>query len=714
MEAQKESILKNEIPTKDQKNAWERIISFLGSNDSIFILQGYAGTGKTTLIKGIVNHLNENNRQVEVMAPTGRAAKVLRDKVGQGKTIHSSIYNFKDLESINAESQEEADHSVRYFFPIQLDDTDEKVIIVDEASMISAKESKNELFDFGTNVLLDDLLTYAFSNNKNNKVIFVGDPAQLPPVTDNHSFALDEEYLRDAGYACQAAILKEVVRQSDNEILANATTLRKLLNSENRNELQFTYQSNCFEQLPTIDVVPTYLNHFPNPEIGDGVIISYSNSQSLFYNKAIREQLYSDPSKVQPGDLLLINSNNYHTYSVELFNGDIAKVIEVSDQVIQQSAPVWKKKDGKDVRVQVSLYFRKVVLRVPNYDGEIPCYIIDSMLGSELRDLSVDELKALYINFVIRFREEQLEREKKGLPHYKVGSQQFKDQLKKDPFYNALRVKYGYAITCHKAQGGEWDTVFVDYYGRVGLSNDHLRWCYTATTRGVNLLYAINPPTISPLGKLKVNPIAGIKQIGKDAIDFSSIPVSPYHTKEQHLGKSYKYWELLSKLDDTPFSIKNVTSYGEFLERYTFDLGDGREVELQANHNGAGLFLQDFQALQLADDESVQELLNLINTLEGLDISPQYQPSNLAFERLFSLIQEYVEAEGAAITNVVEEEDKYFVKYYLLTDIFSSLQIYFNKNMQFSRVMPQSLLGEKDEKLKKLITKIDSYASQGN
>src|SRR5690554_2473467 len=467
--------------TNDQRVALEKLSAFLESDESVFILQGFAGSGKTTLLKGFVEYLASIKKEYELMAPTGRAAKVLRDKTGQGKTIHSTIYNLEDLQAINADSEEVSEHSVKYLFPIDLNNQSERILIVDEASMVSSRKSQNELFDFGTNILLNDLLTYCFSTNKNNKIIFVGDPAQLAPVGDNNSWALNLDYFRQLSYDGKTVELTEVKRQENNLILDNATEIRNVLNANPRNELKLEFNETTFINLDNIDVIDKYVELYPNPEIGDGVIISYSNSQCYHYNYGVRQTLYPNHQDILPGDLILINNNNYHSYPTDLYNGDIAKVIERSEVVVTHSAPVWTIKGGKKERVLISLDFRKITIRVPQYDGEISCYIIETLLNSIDRDLTMDMTKALYINFVMRFNAEQEKREKLGLPKHKVGSEEFKMALRSDPYYNALRVKYGYAITCHKAQGGEWDKFFVDYSGRIGLYDDALRWSYKAT-----------------------------------------------------------------------------------------------------------------------------------------------------------------------------------------------------------------------------------------
>jgi molybdopterin-guanine dinucleotide biosynthesis protein len=698
--------------TLGQSIALEQLAAFIENEENIFILKGYAGTGKTTLIKGVADYLNSQHKSFEVMAPSGRAAKVLRDKTGHGSTIHSAIYNLEAIETINANSKEQADHSVKYHFPIDLSNTNERVLIVDEASMISSKESNNELFDFGTNILLDDLLTNCFSSNKNNKIIFVGDPAQLPPVGDNNSCALDKTYFDNMGYSCAESILKEVKRQENNLVLQNATTIRNVLDADTRSELIFAFDEQSCIKLNATDIIDTYLDLFPNPEIGDGVILSFSNSQCYHYNMGIRETLFPQQKDILPGDLILINNNNYHTYVTELFNGDIAKVVNVSDVIISQSAPVYTNKGGNKEKIIVTLDFRKVTIRVPSYDGEIACYIIDNLLNSIDRDLTTDMMKGLYINFVMRFNEEQEKRKASGLKGYKVGSEEFKTALKNDPFYNALRVKYAYAITCHKAQGGEWDKVIVDYSGRVGLSNDALRWCYTATTRAINTLYTFNAPYFTSFSKLKFSTITAVGKIPQNVMNFESVKTSPFHNPDQHQGKSLMYWSVLEKLENTDFKIINVVSKGDFLERYTVENSKNSQFCLQASHKGSGHFLDPFKILNSKDSAEEQELEIIFNSIENHNYALKYLPCNKELQNLYSMMQQECQSLNISITNIEEQVEQYYVNYYLVTDaVCSYIQFYFNKKFQFSTAMPKSFQCDNDKKLIQLIEKLTHYAS---
>ncbi|MBL0078485.1 MAG: AAA family ATPase [Bacteroidetes bacterium] len=531
--------------SQGQETALTKLEAFLASPVQVFMLKGYAGSGKTTILKGLVEYLNLNKKEFILMAPTGRAAKVLRDKTGHGVTIHKGIYNFAKLESVNQNSEDDAEHSFHYYFPINEAGTSEKIIIVDESSMISSVESKNELFTFGTNILLNDLMTFARLQTSKSKVIFVGDPAQLPPYGDSKSLALDKNYFNDLGIVVEETEMTEVLRQGDNLILKNAKQIRELLAYEKRNKLQFQFDEDSFIKTQGEDVVRKFADLFPVPEIGNGIVISYSNAQCYHYNIAIRERIFPDQTYAVPGDLLLINNNNYHTYGAELFNGDIAKVISVNPEIVTQSAPVFCDVNGVKVRKNINLNFRKIVIRIPSHPDEINCYIIDSLLHSINRDLTICEMKSLYINFMMRFNGEQKKRKDAGEIYFKVGSDEFKQALKNDPFFNALKVKFGYAITCHKAQGGEWDKVFVDYHGRVSLKTDPLKWCYTATTRGINTVFAINTPHFGKLDKFKFASLGTIGTLPNDALALDTVLISPFHNVLDHNSKSLKYWEIL-------------------------------------------------------------------------------------------------------------------------------------------------------------------------
>ena len=700
--------------TNDQRNALEKLHAFLESDERVFILQGYAGSGKTTLLKGFVEYLKSLEKKYQLMAPTGRAAKVIREKTNkEATTIHRGIYNFERLDTIEAEKELVEEQSYHYVFPINQISEDQNILIIDEASMVSSKESKHELFTFGTGFLLNDLLTYAKISTSNNKLIFVGDPAQLPPVGDNKSLALDPYYfISDLNLCTKTAELTEVVRQNDNLILKNAEKIRNLIFSKNRNELTFDYDAESFVQSNPNDFYEHFADTFPTPKVGDGVIIAYSNGQCFHNNIAIREKLFPNQKDLVVGDIILINNNNYHTYGTELFNGDLAQVVEVNPDTISQSAPVMIDKNGKKERIIISLRFKWIKIRLPHFSEDISCLIHYDLLNSVNRDLSIDEMKAIYINFLIRFNEKQKERKENGLHSYKIGSEEFKNALKSDPFFNALKIKYGYSITCHKSQGGEWGKVFVDYSGRVSLKTEPLKWCYTATTRARESVICLNAPNFGVFSRLNFQPIGQIGNFPKNAISFLGVKDSPFHNSNAHKCKSLKYWEIYEKLENTNFKIENVFSpINGYLERYFISNAKNEILQLDGQHNGAGYFTQAFKVTSNNDNPEATELEAIFNTSYQRQYLIDWNPVESFLKELHSSVLQACDQSNSALTNVLKT-GKYDVTYYFITDsVCSYIQFYYNGQNQFTSAMPKQIGSEEDVKLKLIISNLESYVN---
>ena len=691
--------------TSDQHNALEQLQMFLESDKHVFILQGYAGSGKTTLLKGLIGYLNQLKKQFQVMAPTGRAAKILREKTGHGKTIHRGIYNFEELKT---ESKDD-DHTLHYYFPIKENDNIGEILIVDESSMISSRESNNELFTFGTNILLNDLMTYSQIPNSKTKIIFVGDPAQLPPVGDSESKALEVEYFQKMGVKATSCVLKEVVRQSENLLLQNAFKFRSLIENKEINQIELDFDNYSFEKINSQDITAKYVALFPNPELEQSAIIAFSNAQCLAYNNAVRKKIFPNIKSITAGDILIVLNNNYHLYHTELLNGLQIKVMEASENIIsRKNIPVYETINGKRIKKYITLDFREVAVRLKNDDQEIKCLIIDSLLNSPYRDLTVLEFKALYIDFVMRFEEKQKINKEKSTPFYKVGSEEFKAELQTDPFYNAVRVKYGYAITCHKAQGGEWDIVFVDYLGRNSLKEEPLRWSYTATTRAVTKCYAANTPNVTKFTEFSIGEIQSVKKAAPNALAIDNIPLSPFHNEIQAKCKSMKYWEISKKLLNTPFKIETVQSFGDFRERYSISYDD--EIgKFDVIHNGAGLF-NDFSSSNNQKKEWHSELLEVLNAPFSMIFNINYRPSSGLLEQLFGLMNSICSDEGIIITNIEEKASNFFVNYYLKTDAkFAMIQFYFNQKGQLTRALPKSMSVGHDNMLENLLVKLKNH-----
>ncbi len=442
-------------PTTDQEKAIATIDSFLKSTEQVMILRGYAGTGKTTLVSGITQFLDRVKRPYFLLAPTGKAAKVISKYSGKPAfTIHKKIYRQQTIPGT-------------YRFILGNNTAKGAVFIVDEASMIGMHS------DLGSNGLLYDLFEYLY-NGDGCQLILVGDDAQLPPVGENQSPALNAKTIKaEIADYCGLATLTEVVRQAlDSGILFNATKIRRLIE-----EVEITYPKFQLQGFSDIELVnSTELQekieeafyHFGEENT---VILARSNKTAYLYNQQIRNRIFFYDSEITGGEKLMVVKNNYfYTKDYEklgfLANGDTIEIKRIL---------------GED-----ELYgyrFMDVVARLKDYaaDPEIEMKIILESLTAEGPSLSKAEMDKLIIAIAEDYPEETNRRKKWAL-------------IKENPFFNAVQVKYAYAITGHKAQGGQWDCVFIDqsYFTENMLDLDYLRWLYTCFTRAKQKLYLVN------------------------------------------------------------------------------------------------------------------------------------------------------------------------------------------------------------------------------
>jgi hypothetical protein len=478
-----------------QECAIEKIESFLYSPEEVFILNGYAGSGKTTILKGLVDYLESIEKDYMIMAPTGRAAKVIKEKTGkEAFTIHKSIYSYEEMIDI------EEGNSFFYYYKLRNNtDVAGKIFIVDESSMISDAKSQGEFFQFGTGHLLTDLFTYTRVNvpSVDSKIIFLGDPCQLPPVGDSSSKALDPVYLREKfGVTTMEAELKEVKRQDEESgILKAATRMRKSISSGFFND--FNLRSNKTDILnPAYD---EFLNTWKKIE-SSKIIIASKNKTCLDLNLQIRQRLFGNADlPVQSGDILIIGGNNYRK---GIFNGEFAVVNVISAVNIVRTVNL----RGKG---SVTLSWRDIELIFPD-SGNDNKVVTGKMLENFLYGdnfLKPEETQALYVDFVIRHKE------------LKPKTEEFKQAIIKDDYFNCILLKFGYAVTCHKAQGGEWDNVFTiwDHENQEGFNcftdkqqrrakdnEAFFRWAYTAVTRSSKKLFALNPPFFNSYSSITI------------------------------------------------------------------------------------------------------------------------------------------------------------------------------------------------------------------
>lgn len=489
-----------------QETALTKLEPFLEGPIPVFMLKGYAGSGKTTILKGLVEYLNSIEKDFVLMAPTGRAAKVIREKTGQEAfTIHKSIYSYEDMEEV------EEGESFFYNFKLRNNsDVAGKIFIIDEASMLSDVKNEGEFFRFGSGFLLSDLISFTRINyeNANTKIIFVGDPCQLPPVGDNSSKAFEPDYLKTKfKLTSEETEMKEVKRQGgESGILKAAAIIRKSISSGYFND--FNLCANGKDLLnPAYESFLDTWQEAANPKI----IIAYKNKTCLDLNLQIRERRFGNANlPIQKSDIVIMGGNNYRK---GIFNGEFAVVNTVSD--ISESRTIALK--GK---TPITLTWRNVELVFPDAESNnkmVSGKILENFLYGD-NYLKPEEMQALYVDF--RMRHDKL----------KPKTEEFKEAIMNDEYFNALLIKYGYAVTCHKAQGGEWNNVFTvwDHEKEKGFNcfndkqlkrskdnQDFYRWAYTAITRASETLYALNPPFFNSYSAMSFLDVAVINSLNE-------------------------------------------------------------------------------------------------------------------------------------------------------------------------------------------------------
>ena len=447
-------------PTEEQADLIARLADFLFDQDSrsLFLIRGYAGTGKTSLVGALVQTLSGFQRKTVLLAPTGRAAKVFSGYAAHSAyTIHKKIYRQKAFS---------ADYEG---FCITDNLHKDTLFIVDEASMISNGEGERTIY-YGSGRLLDDLIEYVYSG-EGCRLILLGDPAQLPPVGQIQSPALEKNCLTGYGLSVIDFSLCQVVRQSnDSGILFNATRLRELM-EEGLFALPKIHLKDYadIQRVGGEDLIETLSSAYSRDGMDETIVITRSNKRAGVFNQGIRNQILYREEELTSGDLLLIAKNNYfwnREYKELDFiaNGDVARVVKV-----------------RNVREMYGFRFADVALYFPYYDVEIDSKVILDTLMSDASSLTAEMNNLLFTRIMEDYYDVPSKREKIK-------------KIKVDPWFNALQVKYAYAVTCHKAQGGQWKNVFIDmgYIRTEGVDQDFFRWLYTAFTRATEHLYLIN------------------------------------------------------------------------------------------------------------------------------------------------------------------------------------------------------------------------------
>ena len=465
-------------PTPEQAQALDVFVQFMTDSNphAVMILRGSAGTGKTSLSGAIVRTLRAVRQKVMLLAPTGRAAKVFSLNSGMpAYTIHRRIYREKAFAGVDGQ------------FNLNDNLYTDTLFMVDEASMIANLGLGGTTF--GSGCLLDDLVHFVYQG-RNDRLLLIGDKAQLPPVGEEESPALSAAMLQGYGLSVYECDLNEVVRQSQQSgILFNATRIRQMITHDNITQLpkiRFSSFSDIRE-MPGAELIEALGDSYHQVGLDDTIVVTRSNKRANIFNQGIRNMVLDREEELESGDMLMIVKNNYYWMEEErkkikeseerkvqsnelpafLANGDRAKVMKVSRRI--------------DL---YGFHFATLLLKFPDYDNyELEATVLLDTLTSEAPALTHDQQEQLFHKIEEDYQDIPLKADRMMA-------------IRQDPYFNALQVKFAYAVTCHKAQGGQWSHVYVDqgYMTDDMLTPDYIHWLYTAFTRATEMLYLVNWP----------------------------------------------------------------------------------------------------------------------------------------------------------------------------------------------------------------------------
>ena len=464
-------------PTQEQANALDVFARFLTDRNPqvVMILRGSAGTGKTSLSGAIVRTLQSIRQKVMLLAPTGRAAKVFSLNSGTpAYTIHRRIYREKSFSGVDGQ------------FNLNDNLFTDTLFMVDEASMVANMGLGG--MSFGSGCLLDDLVHFVYQG-RNDRLMLIGDKAQLPPVGEEESPALNAAMLQGYGLTVYECDLNEVLRQSEQSgILYNATMIRQMITHDDITQLpkiRFTGFSDI-KPMPGAELIEALADSYHHVGLDDTIVVTRSNKRANIFNQGIRNMVLDREEELSQGDILMIVKNNYYWMEEER-----KKIKEKDNQVQSNDIPAFLANGDRakvlKVRRRIDLYgfrFATLLLQFPDYGNyELEATVLLDTLTSEAPALTHEQQEQLF---------HQIEEDYQDVP---LKADRMK-AIRQDQFYNALQVKFAYAVTCHKAQGGQWAHVYVDqgYMTDDMLTPDYIHWLYTAFTRATEMLYLVNWP----------------------------------------------------------------------------------------------------------------------------------------------------------------------------------------------------------------------------
>jgi len=684
-----------------------RLAQFIASKEnSVFLLKGYAGTGKTFITKGLTEYFRAIGRNYILAAPTGKASKVIANKTkSPAYTIHKTIYSFNDIVEYRDDSLDGTE-TFKFYAQLAVNGLSaDTVYIVDEASMIPDIYQEAEFFRFGTGYLLTDFLKFVNldHNDHSKKIVFIGDDAQLPPVGMNFSPALNTDYLfREHNVRSTVFELREVVRQkAESGVIWNAIQLRKTLQIGIFNQIDVDLSYPDVAKVEYQDLMPRYLETCNGKINGESIIIAHSNSDVADYNHRIREHFFPGSEELMPGDKVMAISNS-NAYGIFISNGDFGLIRQVLGKPEKRTRTLKRKiSDSNEVEeIPIPLVFRDVVIGFKDLEGVSHFFqakIFEELLYNNEPNLSSDQNKALYLDFCIR---------NKDLPRKSV---EFKHSLKSDPYFNALRLKFGYAITCHKAQGSEWNHVFVKCKTHQSqLSADYFRWFYTAITRTSQKLHLLDPPN------LKIG--AGIKMVETPGVGLSQQPVQAEIISTTNPAEEISTLqvadvpscelETFGIPESSPFlqavlnevqkliSGKGVViddiSHNQYQEAYILKRdNDYARIDIVYNSKSKVTGVNSSQSSEFS-----AELVNLLRILKGspMVIGPVVPVGQFRFAQQFlndfhERVANLADKRGITIQNVVEQQWSQRYTFTIDKEV-AVYDVYYNAKNQFKKCQP--------------------------
>lgn len=682
--------------TQSQQSAIAAFMDFLEGDEQVFMLKGAAGTGKTTLVSEFLKILENQQREYGLMAPTGRAAYIIGSKTGKPAfTIHRGIYGLSKLKSTSQNKEDEDDGGLHLRFGLKVNnDSLNTVYIVDESSMVSDNFSENEAFSSGSGCLLTDLFEFA----RGRKIVLVGDYAQLPPVGMIFSPALDKDYIENK-FSCKVVefMLREVMRQSDGSVmLSNALKIRDAV--ERRSFIEFSLDQGDDSIAENLDLLSPYYLLSENKPSVKAVVIAYSNKQALDYNLAIRRHYYGNTApRLKVGDLLMICRNNYaHEY--ELFNGNIVQV-EACQPDSEVTTRCIRVKLGKNRIEQVGLRFRRATIcfAVRGKRVSLNVMLLDNFLDDSSSSVGGLLARALIVDFNnrlpqnIKSKESEIRRLLQSKEKLTIEQQEICDEyinlLNKDPYYNAVICKYGYAMTCHKAQGGEWDNVFVDMCRFGGTANeDYFRWAYTALTRASKRIWHFRSPDFNYISNLVV-----------EAIKLSAnIKVSNYSGDGNFCNSRFERLTILAMQNGLSVSEDRSKQYQHII---TFADKNGATAVFQLWYNAKGYSAKD--VLMSSTSEELTVLCTpLIDASYASGTIPFSAPDRPFAEKLVNFVRSQIEEVGIQLLDITQEN--YQDVFHLKTDGIAQIGLTYTAKGNYTYMRLTSSLGSLDTKLKTL------------